>query len=299
MIRALVTIVIAGVLFVGGWVFGAFVPVPVTLTDKVKTETEQLLAFANVSATDLKALRERLSAEDFQKVADNAASLAASSGRAVIVERAPKDTVIEDESGFTLASTEPAKIAPPSSGVGPAPASSAFENAKVCGGMTVSNKPPADATGLVLKGATTFTVEGVTLALNPTRGGACFASGFGQRGSRLHKGIDYYSPTGGDILAAAAGTVIEKKYRDDYGNMLVIDHGNGVFTRYAHLSSFDPAVELGGKVTAGQQLGLMGNTAGYRIPVHLHYELLTGTYALPAGSFGLQPRSPFEFAKAG
>ena len=292
MIRVLAALVLAALTFVGGWVFGAFVPAPAFMTERVRSEAEGLLSLANATPDQIANLRARLSPEDFQRAADNAATLAASSGKALIVERA---VVTEADKTFDEASAPPA-AAPAST---PVATTGGFETARICGGMTVSNRPKADAAGLILDGATTVTVQSVTLAINPTRGGACFASGFGKRGERMHKGVDYYSASGGDILAAAPGTVVEKKYRDDYGNMLVIDHGAGVFTRYAHLSSFDPAIEIGGKVAAGQQLGLMGNTAGYRIPVHLHYELLLGEYKLPAGSFGLTPRSPFDFAKAG
>ncbi len=88
------------------------------------------------------------------------------------------------------------------------------------------------------------------------------------------------------------------KYRDDYGNMLVIDHGGGVYTRYAHLASFGRGLMSGVTVKAGEQIGLMGNTAGYQIPMHLHYELLLGDYANPKASFGLAPADPFSFPSA-
>src|SRR5262249_14577844 len=123
----------------------------------------------------------------------------------------------------------------------------------------------------------------------------CLSSGFGMRDGRLHKGVDYYAPEGGPIFAAADGVIVERKYRDDYGNMLLIDHGNGVYTRYAHLSSFSGNTEVGAHVTAGSQIGLMGNTAAYPIPVHLHFELLLGNYDNPQGSFGLMPHSPFTY----
>jgi murein DD-endopeptidase MepM/ murein hydrolase activator NlpD len=119
----------------------------------------------------------------------------------------------------------------------------------------------------------------------------------GARSGGMHKGIDYYSPTGGVVSAAADGVVIERKYRDDYGNMLLIDHGHGVYTRYAHLSSFADGIVEGSHVRAGQQIGLMGNTASYQIPIHLHYELLLGDYNNPRASFGLTPHSPFEYLR--
>jgi murein DD-endopeptidase MepM/ murein hydrolase activator NlpD len=88
------------------------------------------------------------------------------------------------------------------------------------------------------------------------------------------------------------------KYRDDYGNMILIDHGHGVYTRYAHLSSFHNGLAVGAHVHAGDEIGLMGNTAGYAVPLHLHYEVLLGDYTNPKGSFGLTPHSPFEYRAA-
>jgi murein DD-endopeptidase MepM/ murein hydrolase activator NlpD len=131
-------------------------------------------------------------------------------------------------------------------------------------------------------------VRDVKLAANPTRG-ACLSSGFGARGGRIHRGVDYHARDGGPIFAAGEGRVLELKYRDDYGNMVLIDHGGGVFTRYAHLSTFQRGLAVGSTVKAGEQIGLMGNTAGYAVPIHLHYEVLTGDYANPKASFGLDP----------
>jgi murein DD-endopeptidase MepM/ murein hydrolase activator NlpD len=163
--------------------------------------------------------------------------------------------------------------------------------------MTVSNAPPADAQRHVVNYKPRINVNGVALATNPTHG-ACLSSAFGPRGRGRHNGVDYHAADGGPILAAGDGVVREAKYRDDYGNMLLIDHGNGVFTRYAHLSSFAAGIVEGAHVEAGQQLGLMGNTASYAIPIHLHYEVLTGDYDTPRASFGLTPNSPFTFPSA-
>ncbi|MEZ6000747.1 M23 family metallopeptidase [Hyphomonas sp.] len=127
----------------------------------------------------------------------------------------------------------------------------------------------------------------VRLATAPV-GGGCFSSAYGMRNGRLHKGVDYYSDKPVPVYAAAAGRVRTRSYRNDYGNMLVIDHGDGVYTRYAHLESF-AGVDVGDLVGPGDLLGIMGNTAGYKIPRHLHYEVLTGTWKPRLGSFALQP----------
>jgi murein DD-endopeptidase MepM/ murein hydrolase activator NlpD len=140
-------------------------------------------------------------------------------------------------------------------------------------------------------------VNGVRVAVGPVRG-ACLSSGYGPRNSRLHKGVDYHSDVGGPVLAGGDGVVVEMVYRNDYGNMLLIDHGDGVYTRYAHLASFAPRLTLGVAVAAGEQIGLMGNTGAYAIPVHLHYEVLTGDYGTPKKSFGLTSVDPFAMPSA-
>lgn len=169
----------------------------------------------------------------------------------------------------------------------------------VCPGMTVSNRPATDA-NLVMTDYRQFVVaEGkVTLASAPVEA-ACFSSGFGPRSFSNHKGVDYYAKEAVDIYAAADGTVKEKTYRDDFGNMVVIDHGNGVFTRYAHLESFGAGLAEGDSVKRGAVLGLMGNTSKYKVARHLHYEVLTGTWGAQAGSFALTPVDVTKLPVAG
>ncbi len=127
---------------------------------------------------------------------------------------------------------------------------------------------------------------------------ACLSSGFGPRGDRLHKGIDLHHNQETAIFAAASGAIKQIKYRDDYGNMIVIDHGDGVYSRYAHLAGFAPGLTPGTPVQMGQTIGQMGNTAAYRIPVHLHYEVLEGDWDSQAGSFGLNPVDLFDLPPA-
>jgi murein DD-endopeptidase MepM/ murein hydrolase activator NlpD len=157
-----------------------------------------------------------------------------------------------------------------------------------CKGMAPSFSPNVDKDLLVTDYKRFVLVEGsVRLATAPI-GGGCLSSVFGPRNGSLHKGLDYYSPNAVPVFAAADGILRRKRYRNDYGNMIVLDHGRGVFTRYAHLESFaDP--DEGERVIAGQYLGMMGNTAGYLIPRHLHYEVLTGKWGAQAGSFALTP----------
>jgi len=107
----------------------------------------------------------------------------------------------------------------------------------------------------------------------PTTGGY-ISSTFGERWGRLHKGIDIARTdrsTSPPIAAADAGTV-EKAGNtgNGYGNMVVINHGNGLKTLYAHLASLD--VKAGQKVERGQKLGIMGTT-GNSTGIHLHFEV--------------------------
>jgi murein DD-endopeptidase MepM/ murein hydrolase activator NlpD len=165
----------------------------------------------------------------------------------------------------------------------------------VCLGQHITNSPPVDEEGRLTEFSSHVVVSGVTLAAAPVSR-ACVSSGFGQRDGKLHKGVDYYSKIGAEVYAAGSGVILEALYRDDYGNMVLIDHGNGVYIRYAHLKSL--VVEKGQEVDAGQHLGPMGMSAGYKIPLHLHMELLLGDYENPASSFGLTPEDILSYPAA-
>lgn len=106
----------------------------------------------------------------------------------------------------------------------------------------------------------------------PTVGGY-ISSGMGKRWGRQHNGVDIartdYSSVP-PILAAESGKVIEAKFTGGFGNTIVIDHGNGLRTRYAHMSSMN--VSVGEKVKRGQQIGIMGRT-GNSTGIHLHIEV--------------------------
>lgn len=161
----------------------------------------------------------------------------------------------------------------------------------LCPRMSVSNAPAAREGGVVAA-PERVVVRGVALRLH-TAPGACLSSGYGSRNGKIHKGIDLHHPDGVDVIAGAAGRVLEAAYRDDYGNYVLIDHGSGVYTRYAHLRGFAGGITAGAAVRDGQTLGRMGNSAGYSVPVHLHYEILTGDYDTPKKAFGLKPVDPF------
>jgi len=88
--------------------------------------------------------------------------------------------------------------------------------------------------------------------------------------SAMHAGLDFPGPLGTPILAAAPGKVAFVGRRSGYGNVVEVDHGQGIMTRYAHLSGFDAAV--GARVGAGQQIARMGST-GRSTGSHLHFEV--------------------------
>ncbi|HEV2957823.1 MAG TPA: M23 family metallopeptidase [Xanthobacteraceae bacterium] len=124
-------------------------------------------------------------------------------------------------------------------------------------------------------------VERLTRALatvpvrKPVPGEIDTTSGFGMRVDpflhvpAMHTGLDFRGDVGEAIRATAAGTVTHTGWSGGYGKMVEIDHGNGLSTRYGHLSSID--VEVGQRVRSGQIVGRIGSTGRSTGP-HLHYE---------------------------
>jgi murein DD-endopeptidase MepM/ murein hydrolase activator NlpD len=90
------------------------------------------------------------------------------------------------------------------------------------------------------------------------------------RRAQHHSGVDFGAPSGTPIQSAAAGTVTFAGERGSYGNLVIVDHGGGVETRYAHQR--DIAVRAGQRVEAGQLLGTVGSTGRSTGP-HLHFEV--------------------------
>ena len=102
------------------------------------------------------------------------------------------------------------------------------------------------------------------------------SSSFGWRidpftgGNAFHEGLDFPAPTGTPIYAAAAGVVIAAEFHPQYGNMLDIDHGNDIMTRYAHASVL--YAKVGDIVKRGQHIADIGTTGRSTGP-HLHFEV--------------------------
>lgn len=103
------------------------------------------------------------------------------------------------------------------------------------------------------------------------------SSGFGRRldpftgRNTFHEGIDFAAPTGTPIVAAAGGVVIAAQYHHQFGNMIEVDHGNDMVTRYAHASRL--RAKLGDIVRRGQHIADVGST-GRSTGAHLHFEVL-------------------------
>lgn len=118
-------------------------------------------------------------------------------------------------------------------------------------GAPVFVNPPASASGLI------WPAEGV------------LTSNFGMRWGALHQGIDIGAPTGTPIYAANSGRVIFSGVQGGYGKIVILDHGEGFHTAYAHQSRL--LVVPGDTVIRGQMIGLVGST-GHSTGPHLHFE---------------------------
>jgi len=131
-----------------------------------------------------------------------------------------------------------------------------------------------------------------TLPLAMPIAGAEEQSSFGHRVDPInghlafHSGLDLSAATDSSITSAGDGTVIHTGYEGAYGNMIDIDHGNGIVTRYGHLSEID--VNEGDHVSKGTIIGVQGSTGRTTGP-HLHYEV----------RYHDEPLNPKKFLEAG
>ena len=111
---------------------------------------------------------------------------------------------------------------------------------------------------------------------------APFGDGFGPRGDAFHAGLDFTAVAGTPVASARAGRVTWAGWLGSFGNAVVVAHGSGVRTLYAHLSRIDVAVL--DRVSAGTRLGLVGATGRVTGP-HLHFEVRVRGAALdPLGA---------------
>ncbi|MCA9323605.1 peptidoglycan DD-metalloendopeptidase family protein [Candidatus Saccharibacteria bacterium] len=104
-------------------------------------------------------------------------------------------------------------------------------------------------------------------------------------GSYYHSGIDIAAPTGTKVIAMQNGTVVFAGWHSAYGSLIVIDQGNGIWSHYGHLSAISSGVSEGASVSAGTQIGEVGNT-GVSLGPHLHLNMYKSWPfgALPEGA---------------
>lgn len=101
---------------------------------------------------------------------------------------------------------------------------------------------------------------------------------------RAHKGIDLAAPKGTPIVSVANATVAYAGWRNGYGNMIELHHGNGIDTVYGHLSGFANGIHTGASIRQGDLIGFVGMT-GWATGPHLHYEFkINGVQHDPLGS---------------
>lgn len=156
--------------------------------------------------------------------------------------------------------------------------------------MAVLNAPAADAEGRVM--ATRYVTVGAVRLLRAPATSVCISSGYGRRNGRLHRGVDLHTRGQGDVLAAGDGVIRKAAWHADFGNMIVIEHGGGVYTLYGHMSGFRDGVAAGARVTQGDALGPIGMTGAAKAP-HVHFEILLGAFDTPKGEFGMETVNPF------
>ena len=112
--------------------------------------------------------------------------------------------------------------------------------------------------------------------------------------SKFHEGIDFTAPIGTEIYATGDGVVKTFEYsRGGYGNMIIINHGFGYETVYAHMSKMN--IKPGQKVKRGQVIGFVGNTGKSTGP-HLHYEVRKNGTAIDPINFFFNDITPQEYA---
>ena len=112
--------------------------------------------------------------------------------------------------------------------------------------------------------------------------------------SKFHEGIDFTAPVGTEIYATGDGVVKTIEYsRRGYGNVILINHGFGYETLYAHMSKMN--IKAGQKVKRGQVIGFVGNTGKSTAP-HLHYEVRKNGTAIDPINFFFNDITPEEYA---
>ncbi|MDR1135358.1 MAG: peptidoglycan DD-metalloendopeptidase family protein [Clostridiales Family XIII bacterium] len=147
-------------------------------------------------------------------------------------------------------------------------------------GAVITAEPQAQVSAVGTKPLADFTGTG---SLMKPLANLVVSSAYGSRGSRRHQGVDFRSPKGTPIYASDDGVVTVSQYKGSYGNLVVLNHGNGIETYYGHCDTL--AVSVGEVVNKGDlvgTVGITGNATGY----HLHFEVRkNGVYQNPMNYF--------------
>lgn len=141
-----------------------------------------------------------------------------------------------------------------------------------------------------IQAGTSGEIQGTGVYTWPTPGYTTITSPYGMRYhpilkyNKIHTGVDIGAPMGANIVAADNGTVIQTGWMDAYGQVVVIDHGGGISTLYAHMSAIIAA--NGAVVVKGETIGKVGST-GWSTGPHLHYEVrINGAHTNPMNYCG-------------
>lgn len=144
---------------------------------------------------------------------------------------------------------------------------------------------------IIVRGNGTISIGRVANWAWPTKTPYVITSSYGWRWGKIHKGLDISGTGhGSPIYAANDGVVLESRYDSFNGNFIVINHNNGYYTIYAHMSAL--LVKKGDIVTIGQQIGKMGAT-GYAFGTHLHFGVWKG-YPDRSASTSVNPLSLYR-----
>lgn len=149
-----------------------------------------------------------------------------------------------------------------------------FSSLELCPGVVISNAPASDRSRRIANYDPQANIRGAALWRAPVE--ACVSSGFGPRrggAGSFHHGVDLYTGRPASVYAGGDGVIEAVSTLRGYGKTVLINHGNGVKTRYAHLSGYAPGVKRRARVAMGDLIGRTGAT-GNATAVHLHYEII-------------------------
>jgi len=135
-------------------------------------------------------------------------------------------------------------------------------------------------------------------AIKPING--VVLSGFGMRlhpvlqYRRMHEGLDFRADVGTPVYATGDGTIKRRSRRGSYGQLIIIDHGHGYESWYAHLSGYADGLQVGSEIKRGELIGYSGNTGMTQGP-HLHYEIHVDNKPIDPVNYLIADTTPEEY----